>query len=197
LDIRFTTRVFKEGRTYIAHALELDISSCGGSKEKAVKNLKEAVRLFLEEAEKMGTLELILEEAGYSKRNMNLRALSSSACSASLFRFRQRGKSKFNPVSYQQLAKVFEAEGFTCVRTTGDHMVFTKRGVKLPVVIPKYSAVPIFIIRSNLRTAEAISAPPAFHAIVISSSSELNESHAWAALDAAICCEASSGNKCG
>jgi hypothetical protein len=72
LDIRFTTRVFKEGRTYIAHALELDISSCGGSKEKAVKNLKEAVRLFLEEAEKMGTLELILEEAGYSKSKHKL-----------------------------------------------------------------------------------------------------------------------------
>jgi len=31
------------------------------------KNLKEAVRLFLEEAERMGTLEQILEEAGYSR----------------------------------------------------------------------------------------------------------------------------------
>ena len=51
----------------MAHALELDVSSCGGSKEKALKNLKEAVRLFLEEAEKMGTLEQILEEAGYGK----------------------------------------------------------------------------------------------------------------------------------
>jgi hypothetical protein len=72
LDIQSTTRVFKEGRTYIAHALELDISSCGGSKEKAVRNLKEAVRLFLAEAEKIGTLELILEEAGYSKRKHKL-----------------------------------------------------------------------------------------------------------------------------
>jgi hypothetical protein len=32
-------------------------------------------------------------------------------------------------------------------------MVFTKRGVKRRVVIPKYSAVPVFIIRNNLRTA--------------------------------------------
>ena len=65
MDIQFTTRIFKEGRTYVAHALELDISSCGGTKEKAVRNLKEAVRLFLEEAENTGSLEQILEEAGY------------------------------------------------------------------------------------------------------------------------------------
>ena len=55
MEIRFTTCIFKEERTYVAHALELDVSSCGASKEKALKNLKEAVRLFLEEAEKMGT----------------------------------------------------------------------------------------------------------------------------------------------
>jgi len=67
MEIQFTTRVFKEGRTFVAHALELDVSSCGGSKEKALRNLKEAVRLFLEEAAKMGTLDRILEEAGYSR----------------------------------------------------------------------------------------------------------------------------------
>jgi predicted RNase H-like HicB family nuclease len=72
MDIQFTTRIFKEGRTYVAHALELDVSSCAGTKEKAVKNLKEAVRLFLEEAEKMGTLTRILEEAGYSKGKQKL-----------------------------------------------------------------------------------------------------------------------------
>ena len=66
MDIQFTTRIFKEGRSYVAHALELDVSSCGGTKEKALKNLKEAVRLFVEEAEKMGTLKQILEESGFS-----------------------------------------------------------------------------------------------------------------------------------
>jgi predicted RNase H-like HicB family nuclease len=67
MEIQFTTRISKEGRTYVAHAMELDVSSCGGSKEKALRNLKEAVAFFLEEAEKMGTLDQILEEAGYSK----------------------------------------------------------------------------------------------------------------------------------
>jgi predicted RNase H-like HicB family nuclease len=72
MEIQFTIRIFKEGRSYVAHALELDVSSCGGTKEKALKNIKEAVLLFLEEAEKMGTLEQILEEAGYSKTEQKI-----------------------------------------------------------------------------------------------------------------------------
>src|SRR5712691_4767275 len=72
MEIQFTTRIFKEGRTFVAHALELDVSSCGGSKEKALANLKEAVRLFVEEADKMGTLAQILREAGYSKTNRSI-----------------------------------------------------------------------------------------------------------------------------
>lgn len=43
---------------------------------------------------------------------------------------------KLSPVSYKQLVKVFEAEGFRCVRAEGDHMVFTKTGNMRPVVIP-------------------------------------------------------------
>ena len=39
MDIQFTTRVFKEGRTLVAHALELDVAFCGGSNEKAVSKL--------------------------------------------------------------------------------------------------------------------------------------------------------------
>jgi predicted RNase H-like HicB family nuclease len=65
MEIQFTTQIFKEGRTFVAHTPELDVSSCGSTKEKALKNLKEAVGLFLEEAEKLGTLEQIMEEAGY------------------------------------------------------------------------------------------------------------------------------------
>jgi hypothetical protein len=59
MEIQFTTRIFKEGRTYVPHALELDVSSCGGSKEKSLQNLKEA--------ERMCTLDQIFAEAGYSK----------------------------------------------------------------------------------------------------------------------------------
>jgi hypothetical protein len=72
MNIQFTTQIFKEGRTYAAHTRELDVSSCGASETKAVENLRVAVRLFLEEAETMGTLDQILEEAGYTKRRSRL-----------------------------------------------------------------------------------------------------------------------------
>ena len=62
MGIQFTPRTFKEGRTFVSHAIELDVSSCGGTKKESLKNLKEAIRLFLEEAEKMGTLNQILQE---------------------------------------------------------------------------------------------------------------------------------------
>ena len=60
---------------------------------------------------------------------------------------------KLSPVSHVTLGRIFEADGFRCVRAEGDHMVFTKPGVLRPVVIPKYAAVPVFIIKNNLRTA--------------------------------------------
>ncbi len=39
------------------------------------------------------------------------------------------------------------------MRTEGDHLILTKRGVIRPVVVPKYAAVPVFVIKNNLRTA--------------------------------------------
>ncbi|MGE0130777.1 MAG: hypothetical protein AB7U82_22090 [Blastocatellales bacterium] len=66
MDIQFTVQIFKEGRLYVAYTPELDVSSCGGTQAKAKANLLEAVRLFLEEADKMGTLRQILERASQS-----------------------------------------------------------------------------------------------------------------------------------
>jgi hypothetical protein len=65
MEIEFTSQIFKEGKLYVAYAPELDVSSCGGTPARARKNLLQAVRLFLEEAEQRGTLDDILEEAGY------------------------------------------------------------------------------------------------------------------------------------
>lgn len=67
VPIEFDIIVFKENKTYLAYCPELDISSCGNSIEHAKEMLKTAVRLFIEEAEKMGNLEDILEEANYVK----------------------------------------------------------------------------------------------------------------------------------
>ena len=72
VKIEFTSQVFKEGKMYVAHTPELDLSSCATTQTKAQKNLIEAVRLFLEEAEKKGSLHQILAEAGFVRRNNRL-----------------------------------------------------------------------------------------------------------------------------
>jgi predicted RNase H-like HicB family nuclease len=66
--IDFDILVFQEGKTFVAYCPELDVSSCGGTIEQAKDMLRTAVRLFLEEAEKLGTLKDILEESGYKKK---------------------------------------------------------------------------------------------------------------------------------
>ena len=67
IQIEFDMIVFEENTSYVAYCPELDISSCGNTVEHAKKMLKTAIKLFLEEAEKMGTLEDILKEANYKK----------------------------------------------------------------------------------------------------------------------------------
>jgi len=59
--------LFKQEQTFIAYCPELDISSCGDSLEKAREMLKTAVHLFVEEAEKFGTLQDIPEDSKYTR----------------------------------------------------------------------------------------------------------------------------------
>ena len=57
------------------------------------------------------------------------------------------------PVDYRTLAKVFEQHGFAFNRQRGDHLIYTKPGVKRPLVIPMYKELPVFIIKNLLRSA--------------------------------------------
>ena len=57
------------------------------------------------------------------------------------------------PVEYSTLVAVFQKDGFVFERQAGDHLIYTKPGVKRPLVIPMYRAVPVFIIKNLLRTA--------------------------------------------
>ncbi len=67
IPIDYDIIVFKEDQAYVAYCPELDISSCGDNVDHVKEMLKTAVKLFIEEAEKMGTLEDILEESKYTK----------------------------------------------------------------------------------------------------------------------------------
>ncbi len=78
IPIDYDMIVFKEDETYVAYCPEFDVSSCGNAVEHAKEMLKTAVRLFLEEADKMGILEDILEESRYKR--MQAAAGCSSYC---------------------------------------------------------------------------------------------------------------------
>jgi predicted RNase H-like HicB family nuclease len=53
----------------VALAPELNVSSFGETPEEAQESITEALEAFLEECERMGTLEDILEESGFLKLN--------------------------------------------------------------------------------------------------------------------------------
>lgn len=59
--------IFKEGDVYVALAPELNVSSFGETVMESKKSIKEAIEAFIEECERMGTLEEVLEEAGFLK----------------------------------------------------------------------------------------------------------------------------------
>jgi len=67
IQIDFDIIVYRENETFIAYCPELDVSSCGNTINHAKEMLRTAVRLFLEEVEKIGTLDEILSEANYVK----------------------------------------------------------------------------------------------------------------------------------
>lgn len=64
-QIAFTSLIFKEGPAFVSYCPELSVASCGDTIEESRRRLVEAVRLFLEESQHMGTLQEILREEGF------------------------------------------------------------------------------------------------------------------------------------
>jgi hypothetical protein len=75
-EFSFDTHIFKEGETYVAYVLSLDVSSCGATDEVARQNIRDAVRGFLAASADLGTLDEILREAGYEPEGEGWRAPS-------------------------------------------------------------------------------------------------------------------------
>lgn len=68
-QIEFTSLIFKEGDAFVSYCPELAVASCGETLDEARRRLPEAVRLFLEESQRMGTLQDILREEGFVPRD--------------------------------------------------------------------------------------------------------------------------------
>ena len=64
--IEYTVQVWQEGNQFVAHAMPLDVMSCGPTPASASQSLQEAVELYLATSAEMDdTLTEVLEEAGY------------------------------------------------------------------------------------------------------------------------------------
>lgn len=67
MRVLVTSILFKEGEHIVSLCPQLNVSSFGETAEEAKKSLLEAITLFLQECQKMETLEEVLEEAEYSR----------------------------------------------------------------------------------------------------------------------------------
>ena len=53
----YTAVVWKESEGYVSKCSELGVASCGDSFDEAVRNLREAVELYLENAKDLGIID--------------------------------------------------------------------------------------------------------------------------------------------
>ena len=63
IEVLYTGQLFEEDDQIVAVCPELNVSSFGDTPQEALVALEEAVDLFLETCQEMGTLEVVLEEA--------------------------------------------------------------------------------------------------------------------------------------
>ncbi len=56
------------------------------------------------------------------------------------------------PIKRRKYEKFLKLVGCELQRTKGDHLIYSRPGLKRPVVITSDSEVPVFHIRTNLRT---------------------------------------------
>ncbi|MCK4252742.1 type II toxin-antitoxin system HicB family antitoxin [candidate division WOR-3 bacterium] len=64
----FTSVIWREKEGYVSKCPELGVASCGSGVEEALRNLKEAVALYLENARELGMLRQIETEFKYKER---------------------------------------------------------------------------------------------------------------------------------
>ena len=69
IHLVYRSEVFEEEDQYVAVCPELNVSTFGDSVEEARRSLREALDLFVEECEAMGTLRAVLQEAGFTQKN--------------------------------------------------------------------------------------------------------------------------------
>jgi hypothetical protein len=72
VKIKVTEEIWKEGNMYVSYCPELDIASCGESLEESKKNLKQVISINFVECRKTGTLNQLLQDAGFAEDQNNV-----------------------------------------------------------------------------------------------------------------------------
>ena len=70
-QLNIKVEIFKEDDLYAALCPSLNVSSFGESIDEAKKSLVEALEIFVEECSEMGTLDEVLEESGFTRKNQD------------------------------------------------------------------------------------------------------------------------------
>lgn len=65
MKIDYTVNTWREGDQFVVYAMPLDVASSGADPEAARLAVDEAVRAFVASCATAGTLNEVLEEAGY------------------------------------------------------------------------------------------------------------------------------------
>ena len=67
--------VKQEDKGYSVICPELNVASQGETFEESIANIKEAVELYIESAEELGTLDEVLEQMGLTKEDLKKKSL--------------------------------------------------------------------------------------------------------------------------
>lgn len=65
---KFTSVIWKEEEGYVSKCPELGVASAGDTVEESLKNLREAVELYLENAKELGMLEEVKDEFRFEEK---------------------------------------------------------------------------------------------------------------------------------
>lgn len=58
---------------------------------------------------------------------------------------------RLTPISWKEFEKFLLFLGCKFKYQKGSHRVYTRSGLKRPLVVPVYNEIPMFVIRNNLR----------------------------------------------
>ena len=58
------------------------------------------------------------------------------------------------PIKWKEFERLLFFVGCVYKRQSGGHRIYTRAGLKRPLVVPAHGTIPVFVIRNNLRLLE-------------------------------------------